>query len=128
MKMRQYATVALLLGALMLTGATITAAQSQGDLWRTFAVSLDPGTELTVRLNNGQRFRATLVRTTEDALFLQPKTRVPVPVQPVPYDAIVSIERRSGDGIGAAKAAVIGVAAGAGTFLAILLMVIAAVD
>lgn len=126
--MRLYTTmVALLLGALMLP-APVTAAQSQADLWRTFAESLDPGTDLNVRLNNGQRFRATLVRVTDDALFLQPRTRVPVPVQPVPYEGIVALERRRGDGVRAAKSAAIGVAAGAGTFFAILLMVLAAAD
>jgi hypothetical protein len=46
-----------------------------------------------VRLRNGQKFRATLIDAREDVLLLQPKTRVPVPVQPVSYDAIVSLEQ-----------------------------------
>lgn len=125
--MRHHGAIPVLLGTLMLT-ATTAAAQSSGDLWRTFAESLDPGTEVTVRLDNGQRFHATLVRTTEDALFLQPRTRVPVPVQPVSYEAIVTLERRSREGTSAAKAAVIGTAAGAGTFLGLLLLLLAGLD
>src|SRR5687768_14075943 len=103
-------------------------AQGQGDTWRTFAEKLEVGTTLTVHLRNGQRFRATLIAAQDEALLLQPKTRVPVPVQPVPYDTILSIERRSEGGIGAGKAAAIGVASGAGAFLAVLLILIATID
>jgi hypothetical protein len=103
------------------------AAQDQGDVWRTFAGRVEAGTELTVRLHDGQRFRAALVEARDDVVMLQPRTRVPVPVQPVPYEAILSLERRTG-GIGAGKAAAIGVATGAGTFLAILLILLANVD
>jgi hypothetical protein len=52
-------------------------------------------------------------------LLLQPKTRRPVPVQQVPYDAVASLEV-PGKGIGAGKAAAIGVAAGAGAFWAMV--------
>jgi hypothetical protein len=53
---------------------------------------------------------------------------VPVPVQPVPYDAVLSLERRSEGGMSAGKAAAIGVATGAGTFFAILLILLTTVD
>jgi hypothetical protein len=105
----------------------LAGAQGQGPVWRAFVQTVDVGTELSVRLDNGQRFRATFVGSREDAVLLQPKTRVPVPVQPVPYDAIVSLEERRG-GTSAAKAAAIGVATGAGTFLAILLILLAGLD
>jgi hypothetical protein len=103
-------------------------AQSGGDVWREFARKLDVGADLTIRLNNGQRFRATLVGTRDDALLIQPKTRVPVPLQPVPYDAILSLERRRESGVGAAKAAVIGVASGAAAFVGMLLILLASID
>jgi hypothetical protein len=106
----------------------VAAAQDQRDLWRAFVEKVEVGTELTVRLRDGQRFRATLIGTRDDAVMLQPKTRVPVPVQPVPYDAIVSLERRGEGGMGAARAAAIGVASGAATFLGILLILLATVD
>ena len=105
------------------------AAQSQAEIWRAYSAQVDVGTELTVRLRNGQRFRATLISVRDDALLLQPKTRVPVPVQAVRYDDITTLERREPSrGIGAGKAAAIGVASGAGAFVAILLILMAAFD
>jgi len=101
-------------------------AQVAGDVWRTFAARMDVGAELNVRLRDGQKFRATLIEAREDVLLLQPKTRVPVPVQPVAYDAIASLERAKG-GIGAGKAVAIGVATGVGAFFATLLLFLAAV-
>jgi len=53
---------------------SVTAQQASGDIWRTFAQKLTAGTELTVRLQNGQRFAATLIDARADALVLQPRT------------------------------------------------------
>lgn len=102
-------------------------AQVQPDVWRTFASRIDVGVQLNVRLRNGQRFRATLIDAREDVLLLQPKTRVPVPVQPVAYDAILSLEQVKG-GVGAGKAVAIGVATGVGAFFGTMLMILAAVS
>ena len=105
------------------------AAQIPSDVWRGVAEKLDPGTELNVRLTEGKRFRAVLVGVRADALLLQPKTRVTVPVQAVPYEAIASLERRvPSSGMGAAKAAGIGVASGVAVFFAIMAIVFAAYD
>jgi hypothetical protein len=101
-------------------------AQVQPDVWKTFASRIDVGVQLNVRLRNGQRFRATLIDAREDVLLLQPRTRVPVPVQPVAYDAIVSLEQVKG-GMGAGKAAAIGVATGVGGFFLTMLVILAAV-
>jgi hypothetical protein len=103
-------------------------AQVPADVWRTFAQQIDVGSEMNVRLQDGTRFRATLVGVRDDAVLLQPKTRVTVPVQAVPYADIASLERRKAGGAGAAKAAAIGVASGVGSFLAIMLIMVAALD
>jgi hypothetical protein len=95
------------------------AAQTPPDVWRSFAERVDVGTELNVRLSNGQRFRATLIGVQPDAVLLQPKTRVPVPVQAIPYDGILRLERTR-HGIGGGKAVAIGVATGVGAFFATL--------
>jgi hypothetical protein len=108
--------------------ARAAAPQSQAEIWKAFAAQVDVGTELVVRLRNGQRFRATLIAVRDDAVLLQPKTRVPVPVQPLAYEEIVTLERRDGGGIGGGKAAAIGIASGAGAFVAILLIAMAAFD
>jgi hypothetical protein len=94
-------------------------AQTPPDVWRSFAERIEVGTELNVRLSNGQRFRAALVGVRPDGVLLQPKTRVPVPVQAVPYEGIERLERTR-HGIGAGKAVAIGVATGVGAFFATL--------
>ena len=103
----------------VLVAAQSAIAQTAPDVWRSFAERLDVGTELTVRLNDGRSFRATLVGVRTDAMLLQPKTRIPVAIQSVPYEEIVRLERaKPGTGVG--KAVAIGVATGVGTFFGIL--------
>jgi len=102
------------------------AAQTTADVWRSFAERVDVGTELNVRLDDGRRMRATLVGVRADAVLLQPKTRIPVSIQAVPYDAIVRMEPRKA-GHSAAKAVAIGVATGVGAFFGIMLLIVAVV-
>jgi len=101
------------------------AAQTTADVWRSFAERVDVGTELNVRLNDGRRMRATLVGVRADVVLLQPKTRIPVSIQAVPYDTIVGMERKAGHSAG--KAVAIGVATGVGAFFGIMLLIVAAV-
>jgi len=98
------------------------------DVWRTFAARLDVGARVKIRLRDGQRVSATLIQAGPDDLLVQPRTRRAVPVQHVPYDAILSLERDEPRGIGTGKAVAIGVAAGVGTFLGILLLIVASLD
>lgn len=102
------------------------AAQTTADVWRSFAERVDVGTELNVRLNDGRHMRATLVGVRADAVLLQPKTRIPVSIQAVPYDSIVRMEPRKA-GHSAGKAVAIGVATGVGAFFGIMLLIVASV-
>jgi hypothetical protein len=119
--------LALLLIATLMAPAG-AAAQIPPDVWRGFVDKVDPGTELNVRLQDGKRFRAVFVSARPDAVLLQPKARITVPVQAVPYDAIASLERRQGNGMGAAKAAAIGIGTGVAVFFTIMAIVFAAYD
>ena len=115
--------------AVTLGVSTGAAAQTQAEIWRSFAEKIKVGSEVDVRLQDGQRFRATLLGTRDDGLLLQPRTRVTVPVQAVPYEAIARMEPRAeGKGMGAGKAAAIGVASGVGTFFAIMAIIFAVVE
>lgn len=105
----------------------VARAQSPPDVWRTFAKALDVGTDVDVRLDNGQRFRATLVAAEESRLLLRPRTRIPVAVQPVAYDTISSLERHRSTH-SSARAAAIGAAGGAGGVLLVVWLLIAASD
>ena len=109
----------------VLSFSNSASAQTPPDVWRSFAERIEVGTELNVRLSNGQRFRAALVGVRPDSVLLQPKTRVPVPVQAVPYERIERLERTR-HGIGAGKAVAIGVATGVGAFFATLGVLLAA--
>lgn len=118
-----FVSVIIVFLAVQPTAAQVT---DTAELWRAFAERIEVGSSVKVRLRDGQKLTATLVQARPDALFLQPKTRVPVPVQPVSYELIVSMERVRSGGIGAGKAAAIGVATGVGSFLATLFIFIAA--
>jgi hypothetical protein len=100
----------------------------QSEIWRAFAQKVDVGTRVKVRLDDGQRVVATLIDANEDGLLVQPRTRVPVPVQRIAYDRIASLERDDARSVGAAKAVAIGVASGVGAFLGTLLILIATID
>ena len=98
------------------------------DVWRDFAKQIQVGSELRVRLRNGQRFDATLVGAVDEAMLVQPKTRRPVDVQRVAYGDIESLERRKAGGNGIGKAVGIGAGIGAGVFLGFFLVAVAAFD
>jgi hypothetical protein len=101
-------------------------AQTSPDIWRSVAAQVDLGSEIALGLQDGRRFRASLVGVTNDALLVQPKTRVPVPIQAVPYEEIVRMERTR-PGIGAGKAVAIGVVTGVGAFFGIMALMFAAI-
>jgi hypothetical protein len=117
-------------GAVIATMLWVPLAPAQAldaaEAWRALAMRLEPGTEVKMRLQNGQHFRATVVAAEANAIAIQPRTRRAVPVQRVDYAAIASLERREAAGLGAAKAALIGASIGAGAGFAVLLMLIAA--
>jgi S1-C subfamily serine protease len=110
----------------LLTAHSVTG-QTSSEVWRSFAKQVEVGTELNVRLNDGRHFKATLVGVRDDALLMQPRTRVPVPIQAVPYGDVVRLERTK-PGMGAGKAIAIGAATGVGAFFGILALMISVVS
>ena len=120
----------LIFVAVAMLGTHVAAVQEsgQGDIWRAFAQKVDVGTRLKVRLDDGQRVVAMLIDADADGILVQPRTRVPVPVQRIAYDRIASLERDDTRGIGAGKAVAVGVASGVGAFLGTLLILIATID
>ena len=117
-------STAVVIAALILSTST-GFAQSP---WRTIAQQVPAGSVVKVRLASGQSFSAVLVRPDEDSVLLQPRTRQPVPVQSVRYDAILSMERVGGHGVGVGKAVAIGAAVGGAAFLGLLMAVVSAWD
>jgi hypothetical protein len=91
-----------------------------------FVQKLPPGTLVRVDRTGGRSVRGTLMKATNQSVFLQPKTRLPEPIVEIPFDQVLSVipESRNGSHIGRAIGA--GAAAGAGAALAVFLVIIAA--
>ena len=96
--------------------------------WQAVAMRIDPGREVQLRLRSGQRFAATLLRADDRALVVVPRTRLPVPPQPIAYDQIVSLELRDRSGMSTGKIVAIAVGGGAAAFLGILLIALTTLD
>jgi hypothetical protein len=118
----------MLLIAMFVPSVAFAQTPPQSEIWRAFAQKVDVGTRVKVRLDDGQRVVATLIEADADGVLVQPRTRVPVPLQRIAYDRIASLERDDARGIGAGKAVAIGVASGVGAFLGTLLILIATLD
>jgi hypothetical protein len=90
------------------------------DVWRSLAENLEPGKVLKVRMRNGQRFKATLLQVTPEAMTVQPKTRAAVPPQQVRFDAIETLDVENGKGVSIGKAVAVGAGVAAGVWLAMM--------
>lgn len=125
--MRRFTHLATTTLLIMVMAVYGVAAQTPPEIWKHFASQVELGTELNVRLNDGRQFKAIFVGIRDDAMLMQPKTRVPVPIQAVPYDDVLRMERTKA-GMGAGKAIAIGAATGAGAFFGILAIMLGAVS
>jgi hypothetical protein len=90
-----------------------------------YVQKLPPGTLVRVGRSQGSSIRGTLMKATDQSLFLQPKTRIPEPTIEIPFDEVVGVtpEQKHGNSVGRAIGA--GAAAGAAAALAIILIIIA---
>lgn len=126
MTSRMMSVVALVLvGLLAAPRAYAQAAVAGPDVWRTFASTIEPGKTLKVRLTSGQRFKATLLRVSDEGMTVQPKTRAPVPPQVVPFADVASLEIDTGKGANIGKAIAVGAAVAAGAFFGLMALAFA---
>ena len=116
----------LLVALLVIPGRSFAQVVNEAEIWRGFAEKLNAGTMLKVRLATGERFKATLLQVSDDAMTLQAKTRVPVAPQRVRFAEVRSLEVDDGKGASIAKAVVVGAATAAGAFFALLAIAFAA--
>jgi hypothetical protein len=80
---------------------------------------LPAGSKVRVERADGTSLRGTLMNATGDLIVVQKATRIPEPPVEVPI-AQVSRVTLTGGGMSTGKAVAIGIASGAGVFLAIL--------
>ena len=86
---------------------------------------LPPGTAIRIGRSNGHSVRGTLIKGTDQSIFIQPKTRLPEPVVEIPMSEVVQVMPESHKGNSVGRAIGAGAAAGAAATLAIFLIMFA---
>ena len=105
-------------------GGTRILAQPQPGVADTAAMAdyvqrLPAGSKVRVERTDGTSLRGTLMRAGSDAIVVQKNTRIPEQPVEVPIAQLARVTLNGG-GMSTGKAIAIGIASGAGTFLAIL--------
>lgn len=95
--------------------------------WYAYAEKLPVGATVHVRTTDGKRHTALLSLVDRDGITVEMKTRIPEPARRFPYDQIQQLELKS-NGASMAKAAAVGAAIGAGTFITLLALLAASWD
>jgi len=90
-----------------------------------YAQSLPRGADVRVSRSNGHSLRGTLMKATDQSLFIQPKTRLPEPAVEIPFNEVLEVTPQHHGGSSVARAIGIGAAAGAAAMLTILLVTFA---
>jgi len=122
-------TLLLVIPAPSLAGMRLAVRGQDPQTIARYLQQLPVGAEVEVRLADRTKFRGFLIAAEEGTLAVMPKTRVPVAQRRLPFDAIEFVELRSGrGGIGPGAAVGIGVAVGAATFFALVLVAFAVAD
>lgn len=103
-------------------GSAVTE-QAQTEVMRKYLRGLQAGSTIKIKVRKQGTLKATLMTVEDDAITVQPKTRVPEPVRTIPIEMIERVELDQGGGIG--RAVAIGAAAGAGAALGVILILAA---
>jgi hypothetical protein len=119
--------VAVLIAALLAPGR-VSAQQTaphEADLWRTLVGGLKPATLVSVRLKDGSRFKATLLRVDDETFAVKPLTRIPVAARDVRFDEVVAL-RPEKPSMSPGKKVMLGVGIGTAVYLLTAALLIAA--
>jgi hypothetical protein len=104
------------------TASQMSSVQREPEDWRRYIANLPIGTTLTLDLADGARVTGNILSVEQDAVIVQPRTRLPSPAKRVPFDAIVALAPQSSKGLNAGNAIAIGAVAGTASFLALFLI------
>ena len=96
--------------------------------WYSYAERLPIGAAVRIRTTDGKRHTAVLSVVDRDGITVEMKSRVPESARRIPYDQIQQLELKTNNGASMAKAAAVGAAIGAGTFVTMLALLAAAWD
>ena len=95
--------------------------------WYSYAEKLPIGATVRIRTTDGKRHTAVLALVDRDGITVELKSRIPEPARRISYDQIQQLELKT-NGSSIAKAAAVGSAIGAGTFLGLLALVLSSWD
>ena len=95
--------------------------------WYAYADKLPIGSTVRLRTTDGKRHTAVLAVVDRDGVTIEMKSRIPEPARRFSYDQIQQLELKT-HGASVAKAAAVGSAIGAGTFLGLLALLAASWD
>jgi hypothetical protein len=96
--------------------------------WYSYAEKLPIGATVRLRTTDGKRHTAILTVVDRDGITLESRSRIPEPARRVAYDQIRQLELKTANGASMAKAAAVGAAIGAGTFVGLLGLLAASWD
>jgi hypothetical protein len=96
--------------------------------WYAYAEKLPIGATVRVRTTDGKRHTVVLSLVDRDGITVEMKSRIPEPARRIPYDEIQQLELKTNNGASMAKAAAVGAAIGAGTFITLLALLAASWD
>jgi hypothetical protein len=119
------------IAALVISVATMSvSAQTVSDAsaWRALAEKLEGGVAIDMRLRDGRHFKATFINAHEDAIVVQRRTRVPVAIEQIPYDAIASLSRVEPASLSGAKIAGIALGSAGAAIGTLFLIMLATLD
>ena len=121
--------VALLLLMCLLAPNAVLAGQGtiverSPDYWFSYSEKLPIGSSIRLRTTDRRRFTAVLTHVDRDGITIELKTRIPEPARRIPFDQIQQLELKT-NGSSMAKAAAVGAAVGAGTFLGLMMLAVA---
>jgi len=117
-------------GVLVLSLASIPASAQSSDAsaWHALADRLESGVAVDVRLRDGRHFKATFITARPDALVVQRKTRVPVAVEQITYEAIASLSRAQPSNLSGGKIAAIALGSAGAAIGVLWLIALATID
>jgi hypothetical protein len=91
-----------------------------------FARQLPVGSRVKARVADNRTIRGTLLKVTDQSIFLQPRTRIAERIEEVRFDQLLALEQDlPGSGSSAGRTAAIAASAAAGGTLAVLLILAA---
>lgn len=97
------------------------------EYWYSYAEKLPIGATVRIRTTDGKRHTAVLALVDRNGITVELKSRIPEPARRISYDEIQQLELKTNRS-SIAKAAAVGSAIGAGTFLGLLALVLSSWD